>query len=212
MNQIKVYEFVKVKTLIYQLIRLYRTNDIKAHSTQKTVLLNEIEDIFQSYGIDVTEFIKAIDDVQLTKKKADHLLEGMKVHVQDFDMPTQAQLNKLFRKVKKLKAPDVNTMDTKETSYLGWNDVSANRKYIVYKNEADQFEGIYGEISPNKVKGFCNICNAESDVALFLNKTKQNKSEGTYTKKGDYICHDSVKCNQNLENIEALYEFVERTK
>lgn len=212
MNQIKVYEFVKVKTLIYQLIRLYRTNDIKAHNTQKTVLLNEIEDIFQSYEIDVTEFIKAIDDVQLTKKKADYLLEGMKVHVQDFDMPTQAQLNKLFRKVKKLKAPDINTIDTKEMSYLGWNDVSANRKYIVYKNEADQFEGIYGEISPNKVKGFCNICNAESDIALFLNKTKQNKSEGTYTKKGDYICHDSVKCNQNLENIEALYEFVERTK
>lgn len=63
MNQIKVYEFVKVKTLIYQLIGLYVTNDVKAHSTQKAVLLNEIEYIFQSYGIDANLFIQSIDDV-----------------------------------------------------------------------------------------------------------------------------------------------------
>ena len=51
------------------------------------------------------------------------------------------------------------------------------------KNLDDKFEGIYGEISPNKVKGFCKICNQESDTSLFLNKTKHNKSSGTYTKR-----------------------------
>ena len=52
------------------------------------------------------------------------------------------------------------------------------------------------------MKGFCNICNAELDVVLVLNKTKHNKSDETYTKKGDYICHNTVKCNQNLDNVE----------
>ena len=97
---------------------------------------------------------------------------------------------------------NTSQIDTKEISYLGWNDNSSNRKYIVYKNLDDKFEGIYGEISPNKVKGFCKICNQESDTSLFLNKTKHNKSSGTYTKKGDYICYDSFKCNQNLNKID----------
>lgn len=60
MNQIKVYELVKVKTLIYQLIGLYVTNDVKAHITHKAVLLNEIEDIFQSYRIDANLFIQYV--------------------------------------------------------------------------------------------------------------------------------------------------------
>ncbi|HED5946215.1 TPA: elongation factor G-binding protein, partial [Staphylococcus aureus] len=33
-----------------------------------------------------------------------------------------------------------------------------------------------------------------------------------YTKKGDYICYDSFKCNQNLDDINNLYEFIVKTK
>lgn len=212
MKQVKVYELMKVRTLMNQLIRLYRTNDIQSHSAQKDVLLNEINDVFRSKDIDVSDFIREIDDVKLTKKKAEFLLNGLKEYVEDFEMPSANQISKIFRKVKKIKVPDLSTIDTKETSYLGWNDVSSNRKYIVYKNNDEVFEGVYGELSPNKVKGFCKICNHESDVSLFLNRTKHNKSDGTYTKKGDYICHDSVKCNQHLNDMSYLYEFVENIK
>lgn len=212
MNKIEVYKFVKVKQLVYQLIKLYRTNDMNSHKTQKDFLLNEINDIFKEKEIDISDFITSIDDVKLTKKKAEHLLNELKVYIQDFEIPSSSQLEKIFRKVKKLKRPDINLIDTKEISYLGWNDNSSNRKYIVYKNLDDKFEGIYGEISPNKVKGFCKICNQESDTSLFLNKTKHNKSSGTYTKKGDYICYDSFKCNQNLDDINNLYEFIVKIK
>ena len=47
MNKIEVYKFVKVKQLVYQLIKLYRTNDMNSHKTQKDFLLNEINDIFK---------------------------------------------------------------------------------------------------------------------------------------------------------------------
>ena len=192
MNKIEVYKFVKVKQLVYQLIKLYRTNDMNSHKTQKDFLLNEINDIFKEKDIDISDFITSIDDVKLTKKKAEHLLNELKVYIQDFEIPSSSQLEKIFRKVKKLKRPDINLIDTKEISYLGWNDNSSNRKYIVYKNLDDKFEGIYGEISPNK--------------------TKHNKSSGTYTKKGDYICYDSFKCNQNLDDINNLYEFIVKIK
>ena len=70
MNKIEVYKFVKVKQLVYQLIKLYRTNDMNSHKTQKDFLLNEINDIFKEKDIDISDFITSIDDVKLTKKKS----------------------------------------------------------------------------------------------------------------------------------------------
>ncbi|HDI6585788.1 TPA: hypothetical protein POB95_002893, partial [Staphylococcus aureus] len=116
MNKIEVYKFVKVKQLVYQLIKLYRTNDMNSHKTQKDFLLNEINDIFKEKDIDISDFITSIDDVKLTKKKAEHLLNELKVYIQDFEIPSSSQLEKIFRKVKKLKRPDINLIDTKEIS------------------------------------------------------------------------------------------------
>ncbi|PTH31020.1 hypothetical protein BU586_07755 [Staphylococcus agnetis] len=85
-------------------------------------------------------------------------------------------------------------------------------EFIKVKQRVNQLKGMYGDLSPTKVKGFCKICNAESYVSLFLNQSKHNKKEGTYTKKGDYICYDSVACNGQLEDITRLYHFIEQTK
>lgn len=45
-----------------------------------------------------------------------------------------------------------------------------------------QLKGLYGEISNQVVKGFCTICNKESNVSLFMKKSKTN-SDGQYVKK-----------------------------
>lgn len=212
MKKIKAYEFVKVKKLVNKLINLYRTNDIKLHATQKDMLLNEITAIFEAQNIEVSFFIRGLDDMRLTKKKTERLYHQLERYVEDFEMPSLSQVQKVFRKVKKVKIPNENDIDLKVTSYLGWNDIASNRKYIIFKNSEDRFDGIYGELSPNQVKGFCKICNQESNVSLFLNKTKHNKSDGTYTKKGDYICNDSAKCNQNLDDIQYFYQFIDQLK
>ncbi len=69
MNKIAVYKFVKVKQLVYQLIKLYRTNDMNSHkNTKRSFLLNEINDIFKEKEIDIY-FITSIDGQKLTKKQ-----------------------------------------------------------------------------------------------------------------------------------------------
>ena len=45
-----------------------------------------------------------------------------------------------------------------------------------------QLKGLYGEISNQVVKGFCTICNKESNVSLFMKKSKTN-SDGQYVKR-----------------------------
>lgn len=208
---IKAYEFAQVMNKVNQLLKIYKTNDPTTNKAQKNIILDEISAIFIVNSIDASEYITKLDDVRLSKSRAAMILTEMKQFVEPFEMPSSNQIEKLFKKVKKLKTPPSDQFDLQMMSYLGWNDNAANRKYIVYKETDGTFKSVYGELAPSKVKGFCSICQHESDVSLFLNKTKAN-SDGTYTKKGDYICHDSNVCNQHLDDIEKLYNFVQKIK
>ncbi|MFZ2484262.1 hypothetical protein [Streptococcus parauberis] len=67
------------------------------------------------------------------------------------------EITKLLRKVKKLKVPDFYTYDKKEIIYLAWREQSSNRKYVIYE-EDNNYAAFYGDLSTNKVKGFCKIC------------------------------------------------------
>ncbi|BDP81315.1 hypothetical protein EfmAA290_19910 [Enterococcus faecium] len=77
--------------------------------------------------------------------------------------------------------------------------------------EDEKLKGISGTLSPTINKGICAICQKTSNVSLFLSTTKAG-SDGTYTKKGNYICHDSDQCNQQLTKLAPFYEFAERVK
>lgn len=208
---IKAYEFAQVMIKVNQLLKIYKTNDPTTNKAQKNIILDEIRTIFIVNDIDASSQIEKLDDIRLSKQRAASILSELKQFVEPFEMPSTKQVEKLFKKVKKLKTPPSDQLDLQMMSYLGWNDPAANRKYMIYKDQSDTFKGIYGELSPTKVKGFCSICQHESDVALFLNKTKSN-SDGTYTKKGDYICYDSNVCNQHLDDIEKLYQFVNKVQ
>ena len=135
-------------------------------------------------------------DVTLKKEKAERLLEELKVIVLPFVQPTKPQIDKLFRKVKKLKHPHWNQLDLREHTYIGWNDPGSQKKFMIYYEE-EKLKGISGTLSPTINKGICSICQRTSNVSLFLSTTKTG-SDGTYTKKGNYICHDSDQCNQQL--------------
>ncbi|WP_419743658.1 FusB/FusC family EF-G-binding protein [Macrococcoides bohemicum] len=208
---IKSYEFAQVMNNVNQLLKIYKTNDPTTNKAQKNIILDEIRAIYIVNGIDASESITKLDDIRLSKTKAAMILSEMKQFVEPFEMPSAKQVEKLFKKVKKLNTPPSDQYDLQMMSYLGWNDHSANRKYIVFKDDKGAFQSVYGELAPTKVKGFCSICQHESDVSLFLNKTKAN-SDGTYTKKGDYICHDSNVCNQHLDDIDKLYHFIQKIK
>ncbi|RAI78789.1 hypothetical protein BFS34_010835 [Macrococcoides caseolyticum subsp. hominis] len=142
MDKLKVYEYNQIKNLVSELLKLYRTNDIRSHKNHKDLLLNDIKLMLEVKNIDSTDFIKSLDDASLSKKKSEFLLQKLKIHVEEFELPSSAVISKLFKKVKKLKVPDLVLIDRKEISFLSWNDLSGNRKYFIYfvcQNKLDNF-------------------------------------------------------------------------
>ena len=141
----------------------------------------------------------------LTRDKFEKLFEEMKQFVIPMAIPSTKQIEKSFRKVKKMQHPELEAKDFRELSYLGWNDSGTNRKYLLRKIDG-RFVGAYGSFSTDVQKGHCAICNQISTVAFFLATTK-SAGDGTYTKKGNYICTDSDQCNRQLTQIETLERF-----
>ena len=119
---------------------------------------------------------------------------------------TTKQIEKMFRKVKKLKIPDFASVDLKETTYLSWDDIGSQSKFMIIATEQG-FTGLHGHVSTEVKKGICPLCQHEGNVSMFLSLTKSN-GDGTYTKRGNYICRDSQRCNQQMEQPANLHDFV----
>ena len=208
---IKPYQYYFIKREVEQLLSAYSSvNDPKTVQTVQALAAEKIHEVLGHPNTDVNEFMEKVLDVTLKKEKAERLLEELKVIVLPFIQPTKPQIDKLFRKVKKLKQPDWNQLDLREHTYIGWNDPGSQKKFMIYYEE-EKLKGISGTLSPTINKGICSICQRTSNVSLFLSTTKTG-SDGTYTKKGNYICHDSDQCNQQLVQLAPFYEFTERVK
>ncbi len=208
---IKPYQYSFIRREVEQLLNAYSSvNDSKTVQTVQALATEKIHEILEQPNIAVDEFLEKVLDVTLKKEKAERLLEELKAIVLPFTPPTKIQIDKLFRKVKKLKQPEWNQLDLKEHTYIGWNDPGSQKKFIIYYEE-EKLKGISGTLSSTINKGICSICQRTSGVSLFLSTTKSG-SDGTYTKKGNYICHDSEQCNRQLTQLAPFYTFMERVK
>lgn len=209
-QKIYPYQYNNIKEKVFYLLNTYHSindmNTIKAIQSETMFAINQY---FNDTDNEFDEHIKSLMDVKLSKNQCEKILDYLKQYVIPFDIPSHKQIEKVFRKVKKLKMPEISDTQSRDSTFISWNDISSNRKYIIYYDENGQLQGFYGDLSPQTVKGFCNICNKESDVSLFLNR-KKSGSDGRYIKKGDYICHDSVKCNQQLSDITYFHEFLQK--
>ncbi|WP_082232987.1 FusB/FusC family EF-G-binding protein [Halobacillus massiliensis] len=127
-----------------------------------------------------------------------------------FIIPFQAsekQIKKLFPKVKKLKIPDLDRIDTKKITYLTWWDPGSHKKFIVTVREGKLW-GINGTFQKSPQEGICSICGRHEPTGLFLVE-KKGKEVGTYKKKGNYICSDGEACNENLTDLTKLEDFLD---
>lgn len=195
------YEFVFISKQIDGLVNDRRTIETLqglAHENITMVLNDE-----SRFSHIVDQFM----DLKLTKAKAAKIVDELKEFVIPFQQPSEKQLLKPFKKVKKFKQPNWSEYDLREFNFIGWNDKGTQRKYIVlYQN--GELVGFSDMLSPNTHKGFCTICNETSNVSLFLTTTK-SAGDGTYTKKGNYICHDSVRCNKQMSSLDGLMNFID---
>ncbi|KMJ55138.1 ferrous iron transporter A, partial [Bacillus sp. LL01] len=137
--------------------------------------------------------------------QAESFLSELKHYVIPFKNVTEKTITKLFPKAKKLKVPPLEEIDFKEISYLGWYDIRSERKFLIVDYNG-KLKGIQGTFQESN-KGICSLCNQHQDIGLFMSKVKAGKE--TYTNRGNYICSDSHKCNQNLITLDELNKFVE---
>lgn len=202
------YQYNFIADKIAHLLNVYHSvNDPKTVTSIQEAIREDILQTFPSTNSEITNSIEVLMNRKCSTAQAEKILKSFQSYVIPFEHPTKKQVERVFKKVKKLKTPFISDEVLLESTYIGWNDIASNRKYVIYYDSNHQLQGFYGDITQNTVKGFCAICNKQSNVTLFTRKTKAT-SDGRYTKKGDYICLDSTKCNQQLSAIQQFYQFL----
>lgn len=211
MPTIQPHQYNFIKQQVSVLLNTYSSvNDKQTIRTVQDSAIEQVNGLFEEVPEKVTHFMALITDNQVTKAKAESYLESLKNEVIPFREPSTQQLTKLFRKVKKLHFPKWAELDLRNHSYVGWNDAGTQRKYIILYEE-DKLTGVYGTLSSDSSKGICSICHKTSEVSMFLSLIKSS-GDGTYTKRGNYICHDSESCNQNIQTLDPLFSFIQTVK
>jgi hypothetical protein len=151
--------------------------------------------------------------LDLSKLKTDHEYQRYIEHLSEYTLLfptiTEQQLKKMFPKQKKLKLPDLSNIDHSRLTYLSWNDLRSNKKFIVYEVDG-KMVGIECEFTPTSKKNLCSFCNCFGEVAYFstVTKAKKPKNPDYYKAIGNLICADSSECNKRIMNVDYLTTFL----
>ncbi|ANY75880.1 elongation factor G-binding protein [Paenibacillus ihbetae] len=135
-------------------------------------------------------------------------LSALEPYMEPYPPITVKQIQKLFPKNKKLKVPDLGSIDFRYTTYLSWVDIATSRLFIVYPFEG-KFIGIEGRITPTHKKGYCLFCNRHQELAYFSVRTKSAyASPDNFSSVGHYVCMDNQACNQCITATGSLEKFI----
>ncbi|WP_028401722.1 FusB/FusC family EF-G-binding protein [Ectobacillus panaciterrae] len=198
------YNFIKAQTQI--LINGHSTtNDMDVLHALKDIAKEKVLDLFMDMSDEKKQFIDPILNIK-DKTNAEEFLSQLKPYVIPFKEVTEQTIRKLFPKAKKLKIPSLENIDLKEISYLCWDDKGSNKKYIVAQHH-NKLIGLQGTFTSINQKGICALCNRFEEIGMFISEAK-GSVQGTFIKRGNHICQDSQKCNQNLITLDKLNDFI----
>jgi hypothetical protein len=201
------YNFIKAQTKV--LVSGHsNASDPGVLKAMKALTLEKVMSLVPDPSIEQRDLLEPVVSIK-DKQDAELFLARLKPFVIPFreGKLSEKTLQKLFPKVKKLKLPNLESINLREITYLGWNDIGQERKYIVTDMNG-KLTGIRGMFKNHSQKGICTICHSISDIGLFMTESKA-AANGTFKNRGNYICQDSQICNQNLQSEEKLHEFVE---
>lgn len=202
------YQFIRKQTQV--LVNSYaNVNDSRVLQAVQASVDDKVSAVFDQLSEERLRMLREIRTVD-DREKSEAFLLTLKPYVIPFPVVTANMLKKIFPKVKKLKLPAVMDDERKELSYLGWEDTGTNRKFLIAYDEG-QWYGVYGMFTPVQDKGICMLCHQHTKVGLFMAETKAT-ADGAYVKRGNYICQDSLSCNQHLTEIGRLWDFIKRLK
>ncbi|MDR0846162.1 MAG: FusB/FusC family EF-G-binding protein [Lactobacillales bacterium] len=209
-EKLKPHEYWHLRNQCTLLVNAYHSvNDKRVHESLQVQTGENVRQLIPS-NVYAEEALLYTMNKELSRARLANYFDGLLEHVEPFEKPSRKQLEKTFRKVKKLNEPEWDLTDLRENTYYGWNDAGSGRKYILARREG-KLEGVYGTLATEVINGACAICKQIDGVSMFL-ATVKSGAEGTYTKRGNYICRDSQKCNQHLYSLDSLNEFLDNLK
>lgn len=183
-------------------------------SVLETVRFRAVTNIIESFPTLAEDQKQMLGRISTLESAYDfqRYLSGLEPYLVPFPPITVKQIEKLFPKVKKLKVPDLSSIDFRYVTYLSWVDIATNKLFLVYPFEG-KFIGIEGRITPTHKKGYCLFCNRHQELAFITVKTKSAyASPDHFSSLGQYVCKESLGCNQSITNTESLEKFIQYVK
>ncbi|QFG00242.1 elongation factor G-binding protein [Psychrobacillus glaciei] len=197
------YNFIKNQTQI--LINGHLSvNDQGVINALKSLAKEKVLALFEDLSEEQANLLQSIVEVK-EKVEAEVFLEQIKQFVIPFKEINEQTIKKIFPKAKKLKIPAIEKIDFKEITYLGWIDKGSNKKILILEHNSKHI-GISGGFYNSNKKGICSLCNRFEEIGMFTSAIK-GTTQDAYISRGNYICQDSQKCNQNLMSLDKLDEF-----
>ncbi|GAB6926277.1 elongation factor G-binding protein [Paenibacillus sp. JCM 10914] len=205
---IRNYQYNIIKKQAEFLQKTLRTvADRKVLETVRYRAAAKVTEAFSSLTADQRQILEPISTLE-TAQEFQRYLNTVAPYLVPFPPITLKQIQKLFPKHKKLKVPDLQSIDYRYVTYLGWVDIATNRLFIVYPFEG-RFIGVEGRITPTNKKGYCLFCNRHQELAFFSVKRKSaSASPDHYASVGHYVCIDNHGCNQLITDTGPLEKFV----
>ncbi|MGL5577065.1 MAG: FusB/FusC family EF-G-binding protein [Sarcina sp.] len=144
----------------------------------------------------------------------DGYLKNLDQYVYGMENITSAQINKVFKKEKKLKLPDLSNQDSKLV-YLGWIDPAIRKLLIIYNLDGKLF-GMSCRLSTPTTSNanVCTLCNHvgdQNEVAFVSPICKtSSKNLDAYKSLGFHICLDSSECNKRITSTDKLEDLIKK--
>ncbi|WP_411333645.1 FusB/FusC family EF-G-binding protein [Metabacillus indicus] len=185
-------------------------NDRHVLDALKSLAAERATAVFEELSPEQRDLISPVSDVKDTMD-ADAYLAKLRPYTIPFRPLTEQSVKKLFPKAKKLKLPSfAQELELNEVSYIGWHDKGTG-KYFMIAESGEKWTGLSGTFSSSYQKGICTICGKFAETGLFTVELKGSE-QGTYVKKGNYICKDAKTCNENLTSVDKLHDFLDWMK
>lgn len=213
--------------MIEPFIRNHQYNVIKKqagilqHASKTVTDPNVLEVVKYRSEAKVIEAFSELTDIQIqllsrisslnTTEDIQQYVSSLEPYLIEFPEVTEKQIKKLFPKNKKLKIPNLSTINYRSITYIGWLDIAKNKMFIVYNMNGDVV-GVEGKYTLTHKKNTCSLCKGYGKVALFsaISKSKPaNASPDYYKAFGNYMCIDSDECNKNITDVTYLEKFIQ---
>ena len=132
-TKIYPYQFNYIKNNVARLLNVYNSvNDKRTVIAIQQSTKDDILQLFSNVDDAITQAVDDLMNVQLSSMQAEKILDTFSTYVTPFKHPSNKQVEKVFKKVKKLKTPLISDEVLMESTYVGWNEISSGRKYIIY--------------------------------------------------------------------------------